>query len=203
MNKTIKTKKCTKCKKIKPIIAFCKRKSKYTFVESACKKCKNQKSREYYFNNKQQIKQTRKQYYLKNKEKQKIKHKQWEIENPHYKNIYNKEKRKTDINFKLRENIASRIRGCLKHGWKSAPTIELIGCTIKEFNQHLEKQFINGMSWNNYGFGKGKWNIDHKIPLSSFDLVDAKQQAAAFNYKNCQPLWHEDNIKKGNKLFHR
>lgn len=53
------------------------------------------------------------------------------------------------------------------------------------------------MSWDNYGL-RG-WHIDHIRPVASFDLTDEKQLYECFNYKNTQPLWAEDNLKKGSK----
>ena len=47
--------------------------------------------------------------------------------------------------------------------------------------------------------GRYGWHIDHIKPCASFDLSDPKQQLKCFNYKNLQPLWAEENIKKSNK----
>ena len=52
------------------------------------------------------------------------------------------------------------------------------------------------MTWDNWGNGKGKWNIDHKIPLSAFDLVNLEQLSQACHYTNLQPMWAKDNLKK-------
>jgi hypothetical protein len=57
--------------------------------------------------------------------------------------------------------------------------------------------FTEGMSWDNYG----EWHIDHILPCSSFDLADIEQQKICFNYKNLQPLWAEDNLRKGAKII--
>ena len=38
---------------------------------------------------------------------------------------------------------------------------EYLGCNIETFKKHVEQQFTEDMSWENYG----EWNIDHKIPL--------------------------------------
>ena len=53
------------------------------------------------------------------------------------------------------------------------------------------------MTIDNYG----EWEIDHIIPISSFDLTKKENQILCFNYKNLQPLWAEDNLKKSNKIF--
>ena len=46
---------------------------------------------------------------------------------------------------------------------------------------------------------QGEWHIDHIKPCAAFDLTDPKQQKECFNYKNLQPLWAQDNIKKSDK----
>ena len=112
-------------------------------------------------------------------------------------------RRKTDLNFKLKNNIRNRINLCIKRGSKTSTTVELLGCTICELRHHLEKQFKEGMTWNNHGFGKDKWHIDHIIPCANFDLTDPIQQQTCFNYTNLQPLWQHENIIKSNKTFIR
>jgi hypothetical protein len=56
------------------------------------------------------------------------------------------------------------------------------------------------MSWDNYGNKEWQWNIDHIKPLSKFDLTNREQLLEAVNFRNLQPLWHLDNIKKSNKV---
>ena len=48
------------------------------------------------------------------------------------------------------------------------------------------------MSWDNYG----TWHIDHILPLSKFDLSKREDFLIACNYKNLQPLWADENIRK-------
>lgn len=61
-------------------------------------------------------------------------------------------------------------------------------------------QFEPGMTWDNLGKGEGKWQIDHIIPCSYFDLTKEENQRICFNYRNLQPLWAKDNVKKSNKI---
>ena len=98
---------------------------------------------------------------------------------------------------KLRKNLSTRIYLALKRrgGNKSKKTIELIGGDIDYLRTHLEKQFKPMMNWNNYGV----WHVDHIKPVDKFDLTDLEQQKVCFNYKNLQPLWGSENLKKSNK----
>jgi hypothetical protein len=73
--------------------------------------------------------------------------------------------------------------------------MQLVGCNIDILIKYIESLFLEDMSWDNYG----KWHIDHIRPCSSFDLSDNEQQKICFNYKNLQPLWAEDNLKKSDK----
>ena len=98
---------------------------------------------------------------------------------------------------KLAKNLRTRVYLALKRqgGIKSKKTMELVGCDINYLRKHLEKQFEPWMSWDNYG----KWHVDHIMPISKFDLTDPEQQKICFNYKNLQPMWAEENIRKSNK----
>lgn len=104
-----------------------------------------------------------------------------------------------DSLFRLRSNLASLINTAIRKrfGVKASRTHELIGCTVVELRQHIEAQFANGMSWDNYG--RNGWHIDHIRPCASFDLSDPEQQRQCFHYSNLQPLWAADNIRKGAK----
>jgi hypothetical protein len=104
---------------------------------------------------------------------------------------------KNNPTFKLLCVTRIRIYQVLKGNIKSKKTKELLGCTIEEARKHLEKQFKDGMTWDNHGI-KG-WHIDHIKPCASFDLSDPKQQKHCFHYTNLQPLWWYDNIIKGKK----
>ncbi len=98
---------------------------------------------------------------------------------------------------RLINNVRSRIAQALKRGYtKSASTLELVGCSINQFREHIENQFEQGMSWKNWS----KWEIDHRVPLSSFNLADPEQQKLAFNYHNCRPMWKEANRQKSDKI---
>jgi len=77
-------------------------------------------------------------------------------------------------------------------------------CTVEEWRNHLESQFTEGMSWDNYGNKEGQWSIDHIIPCAFFKdyFSDPVEQYMCFRWQNTRPMWHIENIKKGDKIIH-
>ncbi len=166
-------------------------------------KIKEQK-RNSYLRNKEYVLSKAKEYYLKNKNKKLAYQKKYKKENytkiSEYQKKYTKKRRKNDIQYKLSNDLRRRILLALqkKDIRKTYKTIDLIGCTLDQLVNHLEKQFKSGMTWENRGFNG--WHIDHIIPISSFDLTDIEQQKICFHYSNLQPLWAKENILKSNKI---
>lgn len=113
------------------------------------------------------------------------------------KNKYRREKTATDINYKIKSNLRCRLQKAVAGTCKSAPTLELLGCSVENLKKWLEDRFKEGMSWDNYG----EWHIDHILPCASFNLLDPEQQRLCFNYKNLQPLWASENMSKGSKII--
>jgi excisionase family DNA binding protein len=105
------------------------------------------------------------------------------------------------VTARIVSGIRSRMRLMLYSKVKAKTTMKLIGCSPEELRAHIEKQFLPGMTWDNYG--RDGWSIDHIIPCAQFDLSIPDSQKVCFHYTNLQPLWHIDNIKKGKKHTRR
>lgn len=158
-------------------------------------------------------KEKRKEYLKKNKDK--IRGQQKEYLKRNGKRIYKirkereKEKYHKDENFRLAILLRTRTGQAMlsispRRKFKNPheTIFSLLGAEIPEIRRYLEGLFKEGMSWDNYGRGVGKWEIDHIRPLSSFKLVDEEERKMACHYKNLQPLWGIDNRKKFNKHQH-
>ena len=222
-------KECTQCGEVKPFSEYNKMKCGKHGLQFKCKACdrayyeQNKKriiarTAKYYDDNKDKISNTAKSYRKQNKEAILLKEKTYYQENKKairkkndnwnrknkdkvrsYARGRQKDRIKTDPNFKLSRNMRKRVWDALKGNCKSAPTLELLGCTVEQARQHLENQFTDGMSWDNYGLHG--WHVDHIIPCARFDLSDPEQQKECFHYTNLQPLWAEDNLKKSDKIL--
>jgi len=105
-----------------------------------------------------------------------------------------------DPYFNLVRRLRARVRGALKGHIKSAPTMQLVGCTREFFKSYFESNFSEGMTWELYM--SGDIHIDHIIPLDSFDMNNPNEQQICFNWRNLWPMWEPDNIRKSNKLVH-
>lgn len=108
------------------------------------------------------------------------------------------ERRRNDPAMRVKQNISRSIRKAMRRTTtrKNARTHEFLGCTIPGFMGYLEKQFLPGMSWDNYG----QWQIDHIIPVSRFPMDEPVAVRHAYNYRNCRPEWRVPNMIKGDKL---
>ena len=167
-----------------------KKKERLVLSEEERKKRQKESCKKWYLKNKEKVKERRQLNRILNKESYN------KTSNLRYVNRY-----KTDENFKLAKTIRGRIREVFKNsnGSKAHKTMELLGCNIQEAKEHLEKQFKDGMSWENYGYNG--WHIDHIMPCASFDLTDPEQQKKCFHYTNLQPLWASENMSKGAKIL--
>lgn len=160
----------------------------------------NARKKQYFEENKDYFLALKKKYWRdnkhiigpKNKERYELNKEQYNKN--HYRN-WKKPKYYSDVEFHLKEVLSSRIRQALLKGYKSARTEDLIGCTIPELRLHLESKFKEGMSWENHSITG--WHVDHIVPCDSFDLTSPEEQKKCFHYSNLQPLWYDENIRKG------
>ena len=114
-------------------------------------------------------------------------------------NEYQKNRRKTDISYKLALNIRTRLWWVLKTGYKSRTIPNLLGCSIEFFKGYIEGKFTNGMTWDNYG--KTGWEMDHILPCAKFDLTNEIELHQCFHYSNYQPLWSRENAIKNDRVI--
>lgn len=97
---------------------------------------------------------------------------------------------------KLQQRIYNALLSRMKYEFvkKKGTTRLLTGCSYSFLMGWLERQFTQGMTWDNYG-DEG-WHMDHIRPCSTFDLTQEEQQYECFNYTNLQPLWATTAIAK-------
>ena len=100
-------------------------------------------------------------------------------------------------NLKLDKNIRQNIIYCLKHdgpfGWE-----KILGFSKKELKKHLESEFEEGMTFENYG----KWGVSFHIPKRCyrFSSITSQDFKNCWSLKNLKPMWIEDTKKQKIKI---
>jgi hypothetical protein len=209
---------CSKCKIEKDVCEFHKHSPSKNGVRGVCKECRKlekHKNYEYRLINKEKIriknkkwleenpnynKEYSKIYNVKNREKLNLKLKKWRETNKTLHRVKNQikrnEKYNNDIFFRLKHLLRCRLNKIINFK-RNKSSIDILGCSIEVLISHLESQFKDGMSWDNYGYYG--WHIDHIIPVSTAKTEDEIYKL--FHYTNLQPLWSKDNLKKSNKII--
>ena len=114
-------------------------------------------------------------------------------QNRERRNRYLKNKRETDINFRIIGNTRNRIYKSIKGLTKQSSTKDILGIDMETYKKWIKFQFTPDMTWDNN-------EIDHVKPICMFDISDDEQLKEAFSWKNTQPLLKHDHQKKGIKF---
>lgn len=200
-------KKCNKCGEEKPLGEMVKGKKHPLGVRPLCKKCRNaliqdRRRTNPWFDEKMRInasmcsRKRRENPILREQEQRRSRelypnHREWFRER-------DRRYSATNPKYRLKKNI-SRVIGLSLNGDKGGRHWEsLVGYSLETLKTHLERQFLPGMAWSNYG----EWHIDHIIPVSAFNFekpedLDFKR---CWALKNLRPLWAKDNVSKLNRL---
>ena len=127
-------------------------------------------------------------------------HSKWREDNREHVNektrLWYLNRRRTDPSFKLKSNVRTAVWTCLKERnvAKYRSTFILLGYSLEKLMIHLEKQFTEGMTWDNYG----EWHVDHKKPMALFQFTSTDDEGfkECWKLENLQPLWGSDNLSK-------
>ena len=106
---------------------------------------------------------------------------------------YHRLRRQVDAQFRLLCTFRTRLNQCIKN--KRQTTEDLIGIPFEIFMDWIELQLPAEYSLNDLG---KELDIDHVIPLSSFNLTDENQLKQAMSLVNLQPLEASKNMSKSN-----
>ena len=198
---------CNKCHTILDAKMFTKNSKQFSKLNPQCKVCISQKSKQYYKNNSEKIKNYIKEYCIQNKElvlkkkrqynkktypsksansqlmeKRRLQSKCWRSKNIDHVRTYNK-KYKTenkDLCSKIsKRRVSSKRTTCLKLPTYSKDQIAEYSLIVRELNKLA---------------GFRKYHVDHIIPLSHPNVCGLHIPA------NLQILLNEENCSKNNKF---
>lgn len=155
-------------------------------------------------NNPEKVKNIIKTWRSENRDKVKISTNKWKKQNPDKIKILKAEQYKRyrkNPSFVLSGSLSKGIRYSLKKGITKNNThwADMVDYTAEQLKNHLEKQFDDNMSWDNYG---SYWHIDHIIPIAAFNFEKPEDEdfRICWSLKNLRPLESKENLSKGAKI---
>lgn len=209
----VSEKQCNKCKQVLDINNFSINNNSRDGHSYICKDCQKlydlnriEQTRQYYINNRDSILQKSKEY----KQKHPEVNKRWRClhseQLKEYHNVYNnrpdvkerrnklyREKYSQNINLRISQSISVAIRHSLKGNKNWIHWENIVNYSIEQLKQHLECQFTDDMSWDNYG---DYWEIDHIIPINTFNITSMDD----LSFKVC---WSLANLRPLEKIANR
>lgn len=111
-------------------------------------------------------------------------------------NLYTQRRKKVDKAFVMQLTMRSNLRRTYQQIDidKSSSNVSVLGFSAIELRNHIENNFLEGMSWDN----REEWHIDHIIPLS---LAKTEEQGLLLNQlANLRPIWKKDNLSKSDSI---
>ena len=199
--------KCKGCSKVLPATTeyFGREKRNKSGLTGKCKKCLQEHVSNWMKSNPEKAaiinKRKNKKHYEKNKEERRRMARE-RMATPEAKaraRVRMRELRKNPI-YRMRSNTSRAIRAMLNGNIKSSRTFDALPYTPEQLAEHLEKQFDDKMTWDNYG---SYWDIDHIYPQSRlpYDSMEHPNFAKCWALENLRPLEHKANIIKGNRVL--
>lgn len=191
-----KPKKCPRCNEYKLYNAdnFFRTKDKRLGLMYHCKVCHmaSQKNSEKW---KKYQSEYNYKYYHDNKEKENKRYKEYSEKNRSSIRKREREYYRENPTHRLRKLMSCVLRYSIRSCKNNENTFDLLGYNIDELKDHLEMQFSDGMTWDNYG----DWHVDHIKPIAAFgDLeIGSDSFKECWSLSNLQPLWAYDNKSKG------
>lgn len=106
---------------------------------------------------------------------------------------------KRDPDFLCSSACRSMVRRVLSLEGKSKNerTSKILGYSAVELREHIERQFLKGMNWDN----RSDWHIDHITPIAEFIREGIRDPAVINALPNLRPMWAKENLEKGDKLL--
>ena len=206
------TKICTGCRASLPITRFSRDASKPDGLQTRCKECRAANDRAHYQKRGEIIRDRSRKRFAANKAEISAKNRKWAVENAERMAEYrrdwrarNRDAERASARIRERERlkcahrrlnraISRGIWGALTAGKGGHRWEVIVGYGADALVAHLQRQFLPGMSWENYG----AWHVDHVQPIAAFDFEAGGlgEIRRCWALSNLRPLWALDNHRK-------
>lgn len=95
---------------------------------------------------------------------------------------------------KIREKQLSSFRRYLSFQGHGDAVHEFLDMNVWELREYIEKQWLEGMTWENY---RKVWCVDHIVALKYFDVFNYQDMKLCWHFSNLKPSFMDHNHAKG------
>lgn len=161
-----------------------------------CMQCRH----DAYWHNRDKVLSECKRRYDENPEKVRRRVREYRKNNLELDSAARRKKYHSNLQHRLKCRMQCLLARSLKasDGKKTKKTNEMLGYRPEELRLHIEKQFVRGMGWHNYG----DWHIDHITPIKWFTDNGVTDPSKINCLTNLRPVWAIENLRKRDTRTH-
>lgn len=144
----------------------------------------------------ERIRKREREYRAKNRDKAAASNKKWvesgrsaKWQNQYYHQVL-KHREDHKVSSKARSMLRRVLLLCRNEKKNSSES--MLGYKFEDLKNHLERNFSDGMSWDN----QGEWHIDHIIPVAEMIRLGITCPKKINALDNLRPVWAHENISK-------
>ncbi len=145
----------------------------------------------------ERIRRRDREYWAKNRDKAAASNRKWveSGKSANWQNQYYHQVLKHREDYKISSRARTMLRRVLllAGGKKNGRSESILGYKFEDLKIHLERNFTDGMSWDNYG----EWHIDHIVPVMEMIRLGVSCPKKINALSNLRPAWSHENISKG------
>lgn len=147
--------------------------------------------------NPEKKRESRKKHYQENKEQYIAQAAKWSASNPDArKAIANRHAKRFTANpenkpIVIARKLMSRVLSYTGRR-KTGRTFDKLGYNKDALMEHIQKQFVDGMSWDNHG----EWHVDHIVSVSELCKLGVTCPRKINALSNLRPMWAHENLSK-------
>lgn len=155
-----------------------------------------QRHKAYREKNRAKVREAHRRWCQRNKEKVDQYRKGWLERNPGIVSEIHKDRMKNDPEYKAARSIRHTLNRTLRllKKEKGGSTESVLGYTIQEFKDHIERNMLPDMSWENQG---EVWHLDHVVSVAEMVKMGITDPKKVNALKNLMPEYKGVNLSKG------
>ncbi len=112
-----------------------------------------------------------------------------------YERVRTRDKRQNDRIYNRRRQINAQLARAIRTRAEDTE-LDKVNCSVRQVKKWFKFQFQEGWDFTD----NKKWNIDHVVPLSFFDLDNEQEELMACHWSNVRPVEPNENRRKSDKI---